>query len=278
MKKAARKQGKAIPFHKLHGAGNDILVVAAKDLPKNAKAEMIRRIAHRQLGVGSDQVVEILKTKPLSIQIWNGDGTKAEMCANGSRVFLFLASQLGWIPASAKVVDVEISGSHYEAKRAKDSFELCLGSPRVQQPIRIPLAHESVPYWDVNVGNPHAVIFLGEGKDEWKKPKDFSHLTYGAEIEKHKMFPKKTNVHFVLKWKKQGETVKALVKHWERGAGPTLSCGSGAVAVAAALRKKVGGENFEIEMNGFKLKARFEGNKVHLSGPATPIAEGVFRS
>ena len=87
MQKGRARQGTR--FHKLHGAGNDLLVLTSSELPKANKAAFIRRIAHRQLGIGCDQIMEVLSKKPLAIQVWNQDGSKAEMCANGSRTFLF---------------------------------------------------------------------------------------------------------------------------------------------------------------------------------------------
>lgn len=273
MKKAPSRQGKPIPFHKLHGAGNDILVVEAKDLPKNGKASVMRRMAHRQTGIGCDQIMEVISRKPLKVQVWNGDGTKAEMCGNGARALLFLAEQEGWIRKGSKEVPITISGKAYVAGKNGSHFELGLGAPVVSDLQRLTLEGE-VPFYEVNVGNPHCVIPVGEGG--WLLPADYSLKAYGSRLEIHERFPKKTNVEFIRSWVQKGNVVDASVDVWERGAGATLSCGSGAVAVAAVLRKLTGAKAFRIKMTDYELKVRFEGGQAFLSGPSVLVGAGKF--
>jgi diaminopimelate epimerase len=267
---------KRIPYAKLHGAGNDIIVVQSKDLPERGKVEVLKAMAHRQLGIGCDQIVEMISRKPLSVRMWNADGTTAEMCANGARVFLFLAAQEGWISKAAKEIPLRISGKPYVGYKAKSGYELCLGAPEVKMNQTLSIIGKDVPFQEVSVGNPHAVIFLGEGEGQWKVSEGFSVLVYGTHIENHPRFPKKTNVEFVRSWTKQGNTVKALVEVWERGAGATLSCGSGAVAVAGALRKMTGADRAEIQMTNYVLHVRFEGEQAYLSGPCALISKGWY--
>lgn len=273
MKKAASRQGKPIPFQKLHGAGNDILVVESKDLPRSGKPGLLRRMAHRQTGIGCDQIMEVISRKPLRIQVWNGDGTKAEMCGNGARALLFLAEKEGWIPKGAREIPIEISGKPYRAGKNGKHFELGLGSPQVSEAQRLALGG-GIPFFEVNVGNPHCVILTGKGG--WKLPADYSLKNYGPRIETHKRFPKKTNVEFVRSFVKKGRMVEAEVEVWERGAGATLSCGSGAVAVAAVLRKLMGAKSFRVKMTDYVLQIRFEGEGAFLSGPSALVAKGVF--
>lgn len=275
MKKTATKQVKPIPFHKLHGAGNDILVVEAKYLPKSGKAKKIQSMAQRQLGIGSDQVIEVLSRKPLTLQVWNQDGTKAEMCGNGVRALMHLASLEKWLGGQAKEVPLVISGKPYKAHKVSQGYEIALGEPRVVERQAVNLDGEIIPFTEVSVGNPHAVIFFG--KNDWEAPADFFLRYYGPRIESHERFLKKTNVEFVRSWAKKGKVVEALVEVWERGAGATLSCGSGAVAVAAALRKKAPeAQEFRVKMTDYVLKIRFEGDKAFLSGPSTLVAKGIF--
>jgi diaminopimelate epimerase len=276
MKKAATRQGKPIPFQKLHGAGNDILIVEAKHLPKAGKPRLLRRMAHRQLGIGCDQVVEVLSRKPLRVRIWNQDGSRAEMCANGSRVLLFLAAKEGWISRAAAEIPLEISGKPYVALKAKGGYELCLGEPWVGALSALSVRRERIPYFPVSVGNPHAVILAG--KMGWRLPKDYSLFRYGSAIERHPRFPQKTNVEIVRSWKQKGAVVEAKVDVWERGAGATLSCGSGAVAVAAVLRKLTGAALVKVRMTDYVLTIRFEGERAHLSGPSALVARGLFFS
>jgi diaminopimelate epimerase len=273
MQKAPPKQ--APRFYKLHGAGNDVVVLHSEEMPAAGKAAFVRRVAHRQLGIGCDQVVELLSLRPLAIQIWNQDGTKAEMCANGSRCFLFLAALEKWIPRSAARIKIQISGKPYEGLRATPgNYELCLGRPEIGEPEILPLGEGAIPFWPVRTGNPHAVILLGTGPGEWKAPKDFSYLDYGPRIEKHPRFPLRTNVEFVHGLKLRGKAAAMAVLAWERGAGATLSCGSGAVAAAALVRKRTGAQRIEVEMTEFRLRVRFEDERAYLSGPCVLVARG----
>lgn len=274
MKKVPTRQGK--PFAKLHGAGNDILVVESKHLPKTAKGAYLKRMAHRQLGVGCDQIVEVLSKKPLSVQIWNGDGTKAEMCANGARVLLFYASQENWFPSKANEIPLKISGKDYVGLRGEGGFEICLGEPNLLGLHPLSLGEDMIPFHEVRVGNPHCVVIVGSGEGEWKLPAGFSLSHYGPRIETHPRFPQKTNVEFVREWRATGKTVKAKVDVWERGAGATLSCGSGAVAVAAVLRQMTGLDRVEVRMTEFILRVRFEGGKAFLGGPSALVLRGTY--
>lgn len=272
MKKASTRQGKPIPFHKLHGAGNDIIVLEAKDLPKTGKARKLREMAHRHTGIGCDQFVEVLSRKPLCVQIWNGDGTKAEMCANGFRVLLFFAAQEGWISRSAKEIPVVVSGKLYLGFKTAQGYEVCLGEPKVEELQHLKLDGEKIPFHEVSVGNPHCVIFLGK---EWSPP-EFSLHTLGPKIEVHPHFPKKTNVEFIRSLELKGCQAKVRVDVWERGAGATLSCGSGAVAVAAVIQKLTGVARVNVWMTTFTLRIRFEGKRAFLSGPSALVAKGWY--
>lgn len=276
MKKAVGRQAKGLPFYKLQGAGNDLIVFFKKDAPSRNKPEFLRRMAHRQLGVGTDQFAEILSLKPLSIQIWNSDGSTAEMCANGSRCFLFLAARMGWIAKTAKQVALKVSGKSYAANRLKHGYELCLGAPVIEPAETLVVEGLRLPFTPVTTGNPHAVILHGANVNEWREPTDFSFLRLGPEIEKHRRFPAKTNVEFVRSWKTEGEECTAVVEAWERGAGATMSCGSGAVAVAAVLRKKLRVNLVRVRMTEFELQVRFEGDQAFLSGPCALVASGTY--
>jgi diaminopimelate epimerase len=262
---------KSIPFYKLHGAGNDILVVESKHLPKANKPKFIQRFSSRKLGIGADQVMEVEKRFPLRFTVWNTDGSKAEMCANGSRVLLFLSELEKWHKKSQKKIQFQIGkNSFFGLKKANGEFEISLGIPRVEEHI-IFSGSKKFPLTKVNVGNPHAVIFA-------KDLGDFDFRELGKEVENHSEFPQKTNVEFIRSWKAAGTKVEALVDVWERGAGATLSCGSGAVAVATVLKKISGKTRFSIHMNQFVLEVRFEGGEAFLSGPSALVAKGEFFS
>ena len=275
MQKGPRKQGNR--YVKLHGAGNDILVVFSRDMPRTGKSAFVKKIAHRQLGIGCDQLVEVESLKPLAIQIWNTDGSRAEMCANGTRVFLHLGSRNGWFNKNAAQVPLKVSGKSYTANKvAPHAYELCLGVPEIGNLERLSLGKEKIPFWPVRTGNPHAVILTTKHKLAWKAPKGFDFKTVGPRIEHHKRFPHRTNVHFIRDLKVNGKRAVALVQPWERGAGATMSCGSGAVASAAVVRGLTGATDVEIRMTSFRLRVRFEGEKAFLSGPSALVSEGIF--
>lgn len=278
MKKPRARQGIQLPFYKIHGAGNDMLVFEGKKLPKKgeAKAEFLKLMAHRQLGVGADQLLEILSKKPLAIQIWNQDGSQAEMCANGARTFLFLAEHKGWAKPVKNRVPLHISGKPFEGLKTKLGFEICVGAPSILGHDTVPVQGEIIPFWEVSVGNPHAVILCAGGAEHWQPPRNFSFRHYGPLLEAHKRFPKKTNVEFVRSMKLEAGVAVAEVEVWERGSGPTLSCGSGAVAVARVLRQELGADRARVIMNGFELRIRFEGEQAYLGGPCALVAKGSY--
>jgi diaminopimelate epimerase len=282
MKKAPRRQAKGLSFYKLQGAGNDVIVFFRKNLRRSAAATpaFLKQMAHRQLGIGTDQFVEVLSLKPLSVQIWNGDGSKAEMCANGTRCFLFLAAAEGWIDSKKKSLSIKVSGLDYSANRIAKGYELCLGSAEIGTREELAVGKSRIPFYPVSTGNPHCVIVCGSGKAEWAPPSDFSYVEFGPKIETASRFPKRTNVEFVRKIERKierkGAVCVASVEAWERGAGATLSCGSGAVAVAALLRSLGHGSKFIVKMTDFELQIRFEGDQGFLSGPCALVAKGDY--
>ncbi|MCO5142089.1 MAG: diaminopimelate epimerase [Oligoflexia bacterium] len=278
MRKERLTQEIRLPFYKIEGAGNDMIVFFGKDLPLKGskKSQFLCGMADRRLGIGCDQFLEIVSLDFLEIKIWNSDGSSAEMCANGARSFLFLAKQEGWV-SDAEKLQLKVSGRFCEGEKKGLGYAFCLGEPKVESHESLLALKEKIAFYRVNAGNPHAIILMGGKNAEWKAKKDFSYLRFGPVIESHKKFPKKTNVEFVRDWKIQKNQVVARVETWERGAGPTLSCGSGAVAVACLLREKTMKDLFTIKMNQFDLVVEFRGRKAYLSGPSKVIAQGTYR-
>lgn len=278
MKKAPARQAQGLSFYKLQGAGNDVIVFFRKDLRRTgkAKAEFLRRMAHRQLGIGTDQFVEVISLRPLKTQIWNADGSTAEMCANGTRSFLFLAAAEGWVDAKESSIPVWVSGREYSANRIRGGYELCLGAAVIGKLEALSLAGQKIPFYPVSTGNPHCVILCGKGAGKWDASEDFSYTGLGPIIERASRFPNRTNVEFVRKISKKGGFTRVEVEAWERGAGATLSCGSGAVAVAAVLKSLNLGKSFTVCMTSFELQIRFEGDQGFLSGPCALVAKGEY--
>jgi diaminopimelate epimerase len=221
--------------------------------------------------------MEVTSRSPLAIQIWNGDGSKSEMCANGARTFLFFAARQKWIDPEAIVVDLQVSGKPYKGYRiGHESYEFSLGEPQVGPDETLKLGSEAIPMRAVITGNPHAVI-LTAGPKSWKAPKNFDYKITGPLIETHKRFPQKTNVEFLRKIQLKGKTAEVDVEVWERGAGATLSCGSGAVASAAVVKTLYPQILVcKIRMTKFELRIRFEGAVAFISGPCALVAEGFY--
>ncbi len=260
-----------IPFWKVQGAGNDALIIESRHFPK-AKSGFVRSIAHRTLGMGADQVLEVIRAGDCpEIQIWNCDGSRAEMCANGTRSFLQFAVANDWVKRKPEL-PIIVSKQETRAFLCNGKIELSLGYPHVTSDAEIVVSGKRFSYTPVSTGNPHAVIFLP------KPPKKFDYKVFGPAIEHHRNFPQRTNVEFVRKVKVSGKRVLLNVEAWERGAGATLSCGSGAVAAAAAHRERTGNKfNFyHVKMTRFTLTVRFRNNEAFLSGPSSTIAEGVY--
>ncbi len=266
-----------LPFFKVVGAGNDCLVAFGEHLSRigDDTAKIVQSICDRHNGVGADQFFEVLSTSPLAVQVWNCDGSKAEMCANGTRSFLLLAREQAWVDATAQELSILVSGKAYSACWASTGYELCLGSPQVAPAAEVMIRERKIPYLPVNVGNPHAVVYVHESG--WIDPSVFQFKEWGSLLETHPQFPMRTNVEFIRSMKVQGDHAEVKIEVWERGAGATLSCGTGAVAVAAAISAENKSlKRFSVIMNGNVLNVRLEGGKAFLSGPSRTIAEGNY--
>jgi diaminopimelate epimerase len=268
-------------FIKMHGLGNDFVVIdgllpgkpALARQKKLVTPDFARRICDRRFGIGADQLLWI--TPPRSkgavaeMQVLNADGSVAEMCGNGIRaVALYLDRALPKskrkksypIDTGAGLLQVEVDG---------DFARVNMGVPRYgkkPKTLKLPKGPE-LSYRDVSMGNPHAVLFVD---DPWNHPVG----EQGAVIEKLREFPKRTNVEFV-----HAEDEHTLVcRVWERGAGLTLACGTGACAAAVAAVLEGACESpVEVKLPGGSLKIEWEpGGPVWMSGPAQEVFRGEW--
>jgi diaminopimelate epimerase len=267
-----------LKFTKMQGAGNDFVVVDARKKKLANPGELAARICDRHFGVGADGLILVLPSRKADfrMRIFNSDGSEPEMCGNGIRCFArFLAEKK--ITKKTKL-SVETLAGIIRPELADKKVRVDMGEPRLARreiPILGPgdsvideelrLADRTVRITAVSMGNPHAVIFVDNLAD-------YPLARIGAEIESHPLFPKKTNVEFV-------EVVnnKALeVRVWERGAGETLACGTGACAslVAASLNGKAG-RKANIRLPGGILSIEWgDDNRVYMTGPAESVFEG----
>ncbi len=267
-----------LKFTKMHGNGNDFIVVNEYDypVPDDKKSAFTRKYCHRRTGIGADGVVFFAKPlhAPLHMRIFNEDGSEAEMCGNGVRCFVKYAMDNDYMkPGVAKVETkagvLEVEG-RYEDGRAV--VKVNMGKP-LFDPAKIPATgigdFLNMPVGGfevsaVNTGVPHAVIFV-PSVDEVDIEKS------APPIRHDKRFPKGANVNFV-----QREGPDLQVRTYERGVeGETLSCGTGSVAVAAVARH-LGyvRDSTLVHTKGGTLKITFVHDIAFMEGGAETVYDG----
>jgi diaminopimelate epimerase len=255
----------SIPFTKAHGAGNDFLFtpmdqVAGTDLPSTARA-----ICDRHTGIGADGW---MLTRGNAIRLFNADGSEGEMSGNGTRcaAALLIADDQNEVTIQTGAGPKHLRLLGREGRRFL--FEMNMGSPAFDaREIRCEILLKSGPQevTILNVGNPQCAVFVDSFPENWE--------ALGAEIEGHPRFPKRTNVSFV----RVVDGHRIETRFYERGAGVTLSSGTGSTgaAVAAILRKVVSSPVTVQTPAGESLKLRWE-ESVYLTGPAEIIGAGEF--
>ena len=277
-----------IPFTKLHGLGNDFVLLdlrapdQAAALSSRLSRDLIAGIADRKRGVGFDQLL-VLRASPrvhCILDIYNADATLAEMCGNGLRAAALYLWTRGAVVDHELVFETAAGDRRARALGPLDiadedaAIECEMGVPRIhaapaalKRGIRLG-AKTNHPVC-VNVGNPHAVVFV--------TPKSVAELTkWGSLLEKHRAFPKRTNVEFVRV--KDRHVIE--VKVWERGVGITEACGTGAVAAAcAAIREGLADSPVEVRFPGGAAEVRWDGPKqpAFLRGHAHEVFTGVWK-
>ncbi len=279
-------------FLKVHGLGNDFVLVDAREdgeLLSRSPAELSGlavKICHRHFGVGADGLVLLRHAGDAGayMQIINSDGSEAEMCGNAIRcVAKYIFEKDGGagtrlsIKTKAGIMFPEIITQN----GLVDSIRVDMGEPELERR-KIPMLGEPGRVvgerlrWEgydfkitvVSMGNPHCVIFV---PDVEKVPLSL----WGPGIENHSAFPKKTNVEFV---QVLGRNVVAM-RVWERGAGPTMACGTGAcAAVVACVLNGYTDREAGVDMAAGRLLIEWneDNNRVHMTGPAEFVFEGEY--
>ena len=284
---------KSIPFVKMEGIGNDYVYVDAREDVPTGLNKLAVAISDRHFGVGSDGLILIRTSKLKGVrhrmQMFNSDGSESEMCGNGLRCvakYLFdrdLETEPEFpIETGAGVLTVKVTP--FAGKHVAKKIRVNMGQPRltrgeipmtgeasarvINEPLKV--ADREFRITCVSMGNPHCVIFLDQPAD-----KALVH-TYGPLIENHALFPRRTNVEFVYR-----ESDKLLHQRtWERGAGETLACGTGASAVcAAAVLNELTGRSVTIKLLGGDLDMEWKSadNCVYKTGPAREVFSGVWQ-
>ena len=254
-------------FHKMHGLGNDFVIVDAREEPFDVTPALARAIADRRTGVGFDQliVLEPSDSADLRMRIWNSDGGEVESCGNATRCVVKLTG--------AKTIDSD--GGLLEGENLGAEVEVAIGEPRLGWD-EIPLAYamdtNALPMaWDslehpfaVNVGNPHLVFFVPDAREV---PLD----QLGPRIEHDPAFPERINVNVATLVDN-----RLRLRTFERGAGETRACGTGACASAvAAILTRRAQSPVTIEMTGGTLTVAWApGEPIRMRGTATHVFEG----
>jgi len=275
-------------FIKMYGLGNDFVFLDHFSVTPDGDVdypELAKKLCHRQFGIGGDGLAIILpsETADAKMRIFNPDGSEPEMCGNAIRCCARYVYDLGSVIHDPMLVETlagvlklnlfikegQVQGVQVDMGepilRSDLIPVLCQGEPVVGQSLEV--LGETFLYTAVSMGNPHCVIFVD----------DFSTLDFdrvGPAIENHPLFPRKTNVEFI-----QVNSPRELtMRVWERGAGPTLACGTGACAstVAAVLNQKIE-RAVTVHLPGGDLFIEWgPNNHVYMTGPATYAFKGEW--
>ena len=277
-------------FYKIHGAGNDFVFLDGREQVPGNLEQLAQKLCDRHLGVGADGLIILLPSVKADVEMHyrNADGS-VTTCGNGARCLARFCEFLGLWRQEKPTLSIDTAGGVVIVERSerKGTYTVNMGSPRFE-PSQIPVALEGEPlrrkltalgseytFSAVSMGNPHCVIFVDSISEV-----PFNEL--GAAIEKHELFPQKTNVEFVEVLSRS----RVKVRVWERGVGPTLACGTANCAVLAVgvregrLDKKItleadGGE-FLVELRGqqFGVECGDERGEIFLTGPTALVFKG----
>jgi diaminopimelate epimerase len=256
-------------FHKMHGLGNDFVVIDARQTPVAITAARANAIADRHTGIGCDQliVLEHSTTADIKMRIFNADGGEVEACGNATRCVALLMKSPATIETQAGILSTTPSDAtvHVEMTAPVFDWELI--------PLAMPMDTRDMPVnWEVlerpaaiNVGNPHVVFFVS---DTASIPLE----SLGPLIEHDPLFPQRVNVNVAQLVSKNHLKLRV----WERGVGETRACGTGACATAiAAIRRGLAQSPVRISLAGGDLEIGWsEGEAIQMTGPATHVFSG----
>jgi diaminopimelate epimerase len=254
-------------FHKMHGLGNDFVIVDAREAPFEVTPTLAKAIADRRTGVGCDQLI-VLEPSPiadLKMRIWNSDGGEVESCGNATRCVVQLTG----------ATRIDSGGGLLEGENLGVEVEVSIGQPRFgwnEIPLAYPMDTAALPMaWDtlehpmaLNVGNPHVVFFVPDAREVPLEE-------LGPRIENDPTFPERINVNVATY---VGDRLK--LRTFERGAGETLACGTGACASAvAAIVTKRAASPVTVDMTGGSLTIAWApGEQIRMRGSATHVFSG----
>jgi diaminopimelate epimerase len=286
-----------ISFVKSHGAGNDFVLVADFDDELALEPDLVRALCDRHLGLGADGVIRLAPPDPgvdaaVFMDYRNADGTLAEMCGNGVRCVAKYLADRGYVAGDAVhvatrsgVKQVEITERHRDGRVAAARVDMGAPEPGEVAAVLGPgqadsiegqkglgkhlgVAREtvmdSVPVTTLSMGNPHAVVVVG---DITEAPVEM----VGPRMQRHEAFPDGTNVEFIFVPARD----RVVGRIWERGVGETVASGTGASAmVVAANMLDLADRRVTVDVPGGRLWADWTGETLLLTGPAEEVATG----
>ena len=269
-----------IDFTKMHGVGNDFVVFEAPPGAAPPTPDLLRALAERRTGIGFDQALLLEAPRrpgsSVSYRIFNADGDEVEQCGNGARCIAALLHQRGAtahgalsLDSPAGVVHARIDGAEVSVDMGVPDFQprsLPFTAEAESDPYPLQLADRTLQIGAVSVGNPHAVLMV-EAVDSAPV------ASLGPQIERHARFPKRVNAGFV----QIVDRGAVRLRVWERGAGETRSCGTGAcAAVAVARRRGQLDGDVRVSVRGGELRVNWAGPGEHvwLSGPTAISFQG----
>jgi diaminopimelate epimerase len=270
-----------IPFTKMHGTGNDFIVIDTTETELTQRSQLAQEMCQRRFGVGADQFILICPSTKADylMEIYNPDGSQVEMCGNALRaVALYIRQRKG---NSAPVLKIETAGGITSASIEKDLVTINMGEPSFS-PEKIGLSQESeiigksYPFSNelsrqitcVSMGNPHCIQFVDSIEN---CPLE----TEGPLIENHPLFKNRVNVEFIEILSKSEINMRV----WERGTGETLACGSGAcAAVTAAIQNSLTDRLVKVNLKGGVLSIHWDENDncIYMTGPATFVFDSTW--
>ncbi|CAN7512311.1 diaminopimelate epimerase [Paenibacillus sp. LjRoot56] len=272
-------------FTKMHGLGNDFIVVAGeKELPAGAD-QLAIQLCNRFFSIGADGVVFILPSEKADFQmrIINSDGSEAEQCGNAIRCVSKYVYDHKLIDATEITIETIGAGVQKVQVHVQDgrvvTARVDMGEP-ILQGLQVPTtvdADEVIDYpievdgtsfrfTAVSMGNPHCVIYVEDAVN-------FDLATWGPKLEAHPMFPRKINVEFAT----VRDRAYTDMRVWERGAGPTLACGTGACAtLVSSVLNGLSDREATVSLKGGDLFIEWleEDNHVYMTGPAEEVFTG----
>jgi diaminopimelate epimerase len=255
-------------FHKMHGLGNDFAVFDAREQAVSIDEARARAIADRKTGIGCDQLILLERSDVADVRmrIFNADGSEVEACGNASRCVALLQGGTS---------SIETRGGIINGSAEDQGASIDIGMPHFgwdEIPLAYPIDTAAMPVgWEelqnpaaVNVGNPHLIFFVSDADAV-----DLGRL--GPDIERDPLFPQRINVNVA-----SVHEGAIRLRVWERGAGLTRACGTGACAtVVAAIRRKLVSSPVEVQLPGGTLTIEWAlGEPVRMSGGATHVFTG----